>query len=109
MRVTRRVVIRRGIGVTGLTLLGADWLNTQHVSGSTFLRSGRFLAKRPKIRFTSIPLQTTPVPTIAPEYEYAVVLPWRERLNGSGRSFEREGLTEAQQKESVGIGHDGMW
>lgn len=109
MGVTRRVVIRRGIGVTGLTLLGADWLNTQHVSGSTFLRSGRFLAKRPKIRFTSIPLQTTPVPTIAPEYEYAVVLPWRERLNGSGRSFEREGLTEAQQKESVGIGHDGMW
>ena len=50
-------------------------------------------AKSPKIGFTSIPLQGSPMPTIAPEYAYSVLAPWREKLDGSGTSFEYAGFT----------------
>ncbi|NBU60660.1 MAG: DUF839 domain-containing protein, partial [Actinobacteria bacterium] len=66
-------------------------------------------AKSPKIGFTSIPLQGSPMPTIAPEYAYSVLAPWREKLDGSGTSFEYAGFTAEQQAQSIGIGHDGMW
>ncbi|GIU86453.1 MAG: hypothetical protein KatS3mg009_0968 [Acidimicrobiia bacterium] len=62
-----------------------------------------------RVRFTSIPLQAGPMPTVAPEYEMAVILPWREMLDGSGRSFDYDGFTAEQQEHSIGIGHDGMW
>lgn len=67
------------------------------------------VARAPKIGFTSIPLQSGPMPTIAPEYRYSVLIPWRERLDGSGQSFEYAGFTSEQQEKSIGIGHDGMW
>jgi len=61
------------------------------------------------IGFTSIPLQSGPMPTVAPEYEMQVIIPWREKLDGSGESFAHETFTAEQQEQSVGIGHDGMW
>ncbi|WP_432559647.1 PhoX family protein [Granulicoccus sp. GXG6511] len=61
------------------------------------------------ISFTSIPLDSGPMPTIAPEYSMSVILPWLEKIDGSGESFKREGLTSAQQEQSIGLGHDGMW
>jgi secreted PhoX family phosphatase len=48
------------------------------------------------------------MPTIAPEYEYSVLIPWREKLDGSGKSFDYAGFTADNQALSVGIGHDGM-
>jgi secreted PhoX family phosphatase len=57
--------------------------------------------------FTSIPLQAGPMPTIAPEYTYDVVIPWRTKLDGTGEF--PYGLTSEQQAQSIGIGHDGMW
>jgi uncharacterized protein len=65
--------------------------------------------RRGRIGFTSVPLQNGPMPTIAPEYEMAVILPWREKLDGSGESFDYVGFTAEQQEQSLGIGHDGMW
>ena len=64
---------------------------------------------RGAVGFTSIPLQNGPMPTVAPEYEISVILPWREKLDGSGESFEYAGFTAEQQEQSIGIGHDGMW
>lgn len=108
-RISRRRVIQTGLSAVGLAVLNPDWLHVQHVSASNVFRQLGNVARRPRILFTSIPLQSSPNPTIAPEYEYSVLLPWREHLNGSQRSYERDGLTEEQQKSSVGIGHDGMW
>lgn len=108
-RTSRRTAIRRGVGATGLLVLGADWIGAQQVSSAYFLKPRQLISRGPKIGFTSIPLQSSPNPTIAPEYEYSVLLPWRERLNGSGKSYTREGFIPTQQENSVGIGHDGMW
>jgi hypothetical protein len=65
--------------------------------------------RRELTSFTSIPLQSGPTPTIAPEYRFAPLIPWREKLDGSGHSYALETLTSAQQERSIGIGHDGMW
>ncbi|NDE20658.1 MAG: PhoX family phosphatase [Actinobacteria bacterium] len=68
--------------------------------------SGVVARKRPPIEFTSIPLQNSPMPTIAPEYQYKVLLPWRTRLDGKGEFAY--GLSSDQQALSAGLGHDGM-
>ncbi|MEZ5257319.1 MAG: DUF839 domain-containing protein [Ilumatobacteraceae bacterium] len=65
--------------------------------------------RRPHIGFWSIPKQSGPMPTIAPGYNWAPLIPWREKLDGSGQSFPYDGFTAEQQEQSIGIGHDGMW
>lgn len=107
-RISRRQILVGGVATAALTFVGANTASAQP-SRSTLARSV-FSAKRgPQIGFTSIPLQTGPMPTIAPEYTMNVLAPWREKLDGSGKSFEYAGFTAAQQEQSVGIGHDGMW
>lgn len=65
--------------------------------------------RRTSIGFTSIPLQDGPMPTIAPEYQFAPLIPWLEKLDGSGDSYALETLTAREQESAIGIGHDGMW
>ena len=63
----------------------------------------------PAIGFASTPLQNGPMPTIAEGYEYAVLIPWREKIDGSGTSFPQGAMTAEEQTQAIGIGHDGMW
>ena len=111
---SRRALVVGGLAGAALTFFGGAAASAK--SNGTVSRSAlasqastNLLAKAPKISFTSIPLQSSTMPTIAPEYTYSVLAPWREKLDGSGTSFEYAGFTAEQQEASVGIGHDGMW
>ena len=105
---SRRSVLVGGLATAALTFFGGSVASAASPKGQIEAATRR-VAKNPKIGFTSIPLQSSPMPTIAPEYTYSVLAPWREKLDGSGKSYPIAGFTAEQQEKSVGIGHDGMW
>jgi hypothetical protein len=103
---SRRSVIVGGLATAALVFAGGSMASATAVAPTK--RTGLLdAARRPKMGFTSIPLQAGPMPTIAPEYTYDVVIPWRTKLDGTGEF--PYGLTSEQQAQSIGIGHDGMW
>jgi len=107
---SRRSLLVGSLAGAALTFVGARVASASASNGSSAKTASQVVAaKSPKIGFTSIPLQGSPMPTIAPEYSYSVLIPWREKLDGSGTSFDYAGFTAAQQEQSIGIGHDGMW
>ena len=101
---SRRQLLVGGVAGAALMFVGGSKVSALDAKPA----SGAALAKRAKIGFTSIPMQATAMPKIAPEYDYSVLIPWREKLDGSGKSFDYAGFTAADQALSVGIGHDGM-
>ena len=101
---SRRQLLVGGVAGAALMFMGGSKVSALDAKPT----SGAALAKRAKIGLTSIPMHASAMPTIAPEYEYSVLIPWREKLDGSGKSFDYAGFTAADQALSVGIGHDGM-
>jgi secreted PhoX family phosphatase len=106
---SRRSVIAGGLGAAALTFFGGQRVAAAGAAPATAPRPRDGWVPPGTISFTSIPLQAGPLPTVAPEYTYQVILPWREKLDGSGESFDYVGFTAEQQEQSIGIGHDGMW
>lgn len=103
---SRRAVLAGGLATAALVFMGNGSASAKSVAPTS--RTGLLnSARRPKIGFTSIPLQAGPMPTIAPEYNYSVMIPWRTKLDGTGEF--PYGLTSDQQTQAIGIGHDGMW
>ena len=105
LRMSRRGVIVGGLATAAFAFAGRSAV--AEAAGAMPRHGGG--SGRGAVGFTSIPLQNGPMPTVAPEYEMSVILPWREKLDGSGESFEYAGFTAEQQEQSIGIGHDGMW
>lgn len=66
--------------------------------------------KHTLIDFTPVPVAegSGPVPNIAAEYEYDVILPWGSPLESDGPAWSWP-PSPADQALQVGIGHDGMW
>ena len=81
---SRRQLLVGGVAGAALMFMGGSKVSALAAKPT----SGAALAKRAKIGFTSIPMQASAMPTIAPEYEYSVLIPWREKLDGSGKSFD---------------------
>ena len=108
-RFSRRSALVGGLATAAISFVGGSKVTAKAPLG----QSGPPLRPGPApgglVGFTSIPLAGGPSPTIAPEYDMAVILPWREKLDGSGQSFDYVGFTAEQQEQSIGIGHDGMW
>ncbi|HEX4902598.1 MAG TPA: PhoX family phosphatase [Acidimicrobiales bacterium] len=104
-RLSRRSLLVGGVAAAALTLVPGG-----SVAGAARPANGApgQAAKR-SIGFTSIPLDGGPMPTVAPEYRMQTLIPWREKLDGSGESFAHGTFTWQEQERSVGIGHDGMW
>ncbi|MDO5682513.1 MAG: DUF839 domain-containing protein, partial [Propionibacteriaceae bacterium] len=108
-RATRRTFLAGGAGVAALSFFGTAPAHATNPNKGPGNNSGKGKgADSGRIGFTSIPLNDGPLPTIAPEYAMSVILPWREKLDGSGESYPYD-LTSEQQEKSVGLGHDGMW
>jgi len=113
-RLSRRTVMVGGLATAALGFLGTSTVSAGSTGSAT--GAGSFAASGPApvaqrrqlIGFTSIARNFGPAPTIAPEYQWSVLIPWREKLDGSGTSFPY-GLTSDEQAASIGIGHDGMW
>jgi secreted PhoX family phosphatase len=106
--VSRRSVLAGGLATAAFVFAGASAAKAGTAVEPTRRTASGVAAKaRPKIDFTSIPLQNSAMPTIAPEYQYKVLIPWRTRIDGRGEF--PYGLTSEQQAQSIGLGHDGMW
>ena len=104
---SRRAVIVTGLATAAIAFAGSG-VSAKGIAPSR--RTGAVSAatnRKAKIGFTSIPLQNSAMPTIAPEYTYDVLIPWRTRLDGKGEF--PYGLTSEQQARAIGLGHDGMW
>ena len=104
--ISRRSVLAGGAAAAAFVFAGAASAKASAVEPTRRTASGVSARKRPPINFTSIPLQNSPMPTIAPEYQYKVLVPWRTRLDGKGEF--PYGLNSDQQAQSIGLGHDGM-
>ena len=104
--VSRRAVIAGGLAGAAFAFAGSK-VSAKGIAPTKRTASGVAAKARPAIGFTSIPLQNSPMPTIAPEYQYSSLVPWRTRLDGKGEF--PEALTSDQQAVSMGLGHDGMW
>ena len=78
---SRRKLIVGSLAGAALTFMGGSVASASASKGAT--TGAKVAAKAPKIGFTSIPLQSSAMPTIAPEYTYSVLIPWREKLDGS--------------------------
>lgn len=107
--ITRRQILIGGLAGAALTFVGPSLARAESVPATSRTTSLLSARRKPQIGFTSIPLQASAMPTIAPEYDYSVLIPWREKLDGSGDFFPYTGFTSTQQAASIGIGHDGMW
>ena len=104
--VSRRAVIAGGLAGAAFAFAGSK-VSAKGIAPTNRTASGVAAKARQKIGFTSIPLQSSPMPTIAPEYQYSSLIPWRTRLDGKGEFPET--LNSDEQARSVGLGHDGMW
>ena len=104
--VSRRAVIAGGIAGAAFAFAGSK-ASAKAIVPTKRTASGVAARVRPKIAFTSIPLQNSPMPTIAPEYQFTTLVPWRTRLDGKGEFPET--LNSDQQAIAVGLGHDGIW
>ena len=104
--VSRRAVIAGGLAGAAFAFAGSK-VSAKGIAPTNRTASGVAAKARQKIGFTSIPLQSSPMPTIAPEYQYSSLIPWRTRLDGKGEFSET--LNSDQQARSVGLGHDGIW
>jgi secreted PhoX family phosphatase len=105
-RISRRSLLVGGAAAAALTFVSGT--SVAGAAGKPAAGAPGQAAKR-AIGFTSIPLDDGPMPTVAPEYRMQTLIPWREKLDGSGESYDYEGFTAEQQAQSIGIGHDGMW
>ena len=109
-RATRRAFLAGSAGVAALSFFGSN--SAVATPGRPATDNGNNGqgrgADKGDIGFTSIPLDGGPMPTIAPEYAMSVILPWREKIDGSGESYPYD-LTSEQQEKAIGLGHDGMW
>ena len=81
---SRRQLIVGGVAGAALMFMGGSKVSALDAKPA----SGAALAKRAKIGFTSIPLQSSATPTVAPDDEYSLLNPWPEKLYGGGKLFD---------------------
>lgn len=105
-RASRRAVLAGSLGAAAVGFVGAEAFAAPKPGTPAAAKHG---TSKNAMGFTSIPLDDGTMPTIAPEYDYQVIIPWREKLDGSGESYPYEGFTAEEQEKSFGLGHDGMW
>ena len=103
--VSRRAVLAGGLAGAAFAFAGSK-VSASGIEPTKRTASGVTAKARPTLGFTSIPLQNSPMPTIAPEYQFKSLIPWRTRLDGKGEFAET--LSSAEQAISIGLGHDGM-
>ena len=101
-RVERRQVLKGGLAVAATSALAG--------TGIPFAANARPGLPSPQINFTPVAIADGggPVPAIAPEYQFDIILPWGDPLEPGGPSYSWP-PTAADQAQQLGIGHDGMW
>ncbi|MCU0260379.1 MAG: PhoX family phosphatase [Ilumatobacteraceae bacterium] len=119
-RFSRRTAMIGGLAAAATTFFAAGSVNALGAPAAAPAPTGRPGSGRtPLFSFTSIANDAGVMPTIAPEYQYDVLIPWWTRLDGGpddfADHFEAAGLLKSastiadEQTRRIGIGHDGMW
>ncbi|MDX1655305.1 MAG: PhoX family phosphatase [Candidatus Competibacteraceae bacterium] len=108
---SRRKVLSGGLALAAAGFFGA----TGTVLAARGGKSGPNRAIGPYeenglIGFTPVAVKdgSGPVPSISPDYEYQVLIPWGEPLEPGGPVFNYP-PSPGDQAQQIGIGHDGMW
>ncbi|MFC3150570.1 PhoX family protein [Litoribrevibacter euphylliae] len=101
---SRRSVMRGSLAVAATSFVAGS--STANAFGWSGLKSRR---GRSLVNFTPVTLAegNGPTPSISPDYEYQVLIPWGEPLEPGGPAYSWPPTAE-DQRQQIGIGHDGM-
>ena len=104
--VGRRKVLKGSLAVAATGFLASAGVTPAIAGGWGKFGKGR----HGLMNFTPVAIAdgNGPVPSISPDYEYDIILPWGDPLQPGGPSFSWPPGAGAQT-EQIGIGHDGMW
>lgn len=106
--VLQATLSRRAALSGGVATAAAVFLSTS--SAGALMPSGRKPATEPLIGFTPAPNPGGPNPTISPDYEYQVIIPWGSPLQPGGPDIDGgRPATADEAAQQIGAGHDGMW
>ncbi|MEM9653032.1 MAG: PhoX family phosphatase [Actinomycetota bacterium] len=107
----RRTVLSGGVALAATTFFASSPAGAAvnaAADGSASDADSSAASASPLVGFTSIPLDATDEPQVAPEYNRSVVIPWGTPVKTSGPRFAWPPSPEDQERQ-IGIGHDGMW
>ncbi|MGB5760130.1 MAG: PhoX family phosphatase [Acidimicrobiales bacterium] len=105
-RMARRTVLSGGVAAAAATFFAAGPAGAA-IASIESAHEGR--KRQPKVGFEPVPLDAGSEPTVSPDYQYSVVIPWGTRLASSDPLFSWPQTSAAAQERQIGIGHDGMW
>lgn len=103
-------ISRRKVLKGGLAAAAASFLPSQLIADTKFGNPKSGLGKKDALmNFTPVKVAdgSGPMPSISPEYQYEVVIPWGEPLEPGGPAYQYP-PSAADQAKQIGIGHDGM-
>lgn len=114
-RISRRRVLTGGLAVATTAFFGgaASGFAAEDVEKSASDPTG-LNKKNGLIGFEPVKVAdgSGPWPSISPDYQYQVLIPWGTPIKSGVRAYDGEPNrrpTSAEQAEQIGIGHDGMW
>jgi len=113
-RISRRTVMRGGLGMAAMTMLGGFGLTAcsddDNVMTGGASASGSTPPNALKLGFNAIPGSRTDAIVVPSGYTAQVLLPWGTPLNASAPAWAASNrITPAIQANSVGMHHDGMY
>ena len=103
---SRRKVLKGGLAVAATGFFAGSGIAL--ATGQRNANSGA--SNSPLIGFTPVSIAegNGPWPSISPDYQYEVLIPWGEPLEPGDPAFQYP-PNATNQTRQIGIGHDGMW
>ena len=114
-RASRRAVLAGGLGLAASTFFSPGEPALAHGPKKGWGKPHKpHKPHKPLVGFTPVTVADGggPTPSISPDYEYQVLIPWGDPLEPGGPSYNGDPTsrpTAAEQLRQIGIGHDGMW
>ncbi len=109
-RVSRRALVAGGLSLAALTIYQGN--KPAHAGGWYKPWKRKNLMNFSPVTIEQAVAAEGKLPIISDDYEYQVLIPWGEPLQPGGPLYEGDPNsrpTAEEQKEMIGIGHDGMW
>ncbi|MEF1261023.1 DUF839 domain-containing protein, partial [Vibrio harveyi] len=106
---SRRSILKGGLGVGAMTAFGAFGLSGCNSSSSGTSAGNGSGVSSAVLNFDSIPGSLTDAVSIPQGYVAQVLVPWGTPLNAQGNAWKDDGSnTSADQLNALGMHHDGM-
>lgn len=104
---SRRKVLAGGMSLAAAGFVGASVPRIAHATNNSIAYGP---GRQGLISFEPVPVAdgNGAWPTISPDYEFSVLIPWGEPLEPGGPEYCYPPSAK-DQAQQIGIGHDGMW